>query len=387
MAWWLVALTGWLIFFVWLAALLPSAVSLLARTLDRRTAKLSGPEIWPLVSVIVPARDEKESIEESLCSHLATDYPRIEIIAVDDRSQDGTGEIMDRLSAADPRLHVVHISDVPEGWLGKNHALHVGAQRADGEYLLFTDGDVFFKPDTIRRAIAYAAHYRVDHLCFVPSMIPAGYWENSLVACFGLAFSVGVQPWLVPTSFKLVYVGVGAFNLVRADAYRQAGGHVPIRMDVVDDIKLGKLMKRSGFRQDILLPGDRVRVRWQNSAWDVIRGLEKNAFASQNYSLVAMGFLTLAFGLLLFLPYVAVPMLHDERCLGYAATLALLHVAYAVAGKLFGSGWSVWPAFPVAALGMLLAFWRSAIITLRQGGVRWRGTFYPLSELRQQLYR
>ena len=387
MTWWLVAVSGWLIFLVWLASLLPSAVSLLSRTLDRRTAKLSGPDVWPPVSVIVPARDEAEHIEESLRSLLAIDYPRVEIIAVDDRSQDGTGDVMDRLSVADPRLRVIHVPDLPEGWLGKNHALHVGAQAAGGDYLLFTDGDVFFKPDAIRLAIVYAAHYRVDHLCLVPRMVPGGYWENSLVAYFALVFTMGMQPWLVPTSFKLVYVGVGAFNLVRADAYRQAGGHWPIRMDVIDDVKLGKLMKRSGFRQDILLPGDRVRVRWQNSAWGVIRGLEKNAFASQNYSLIKTGLVTLCFCILVVLPYVAVPVLRDERCLGYAATLVLVHIVYAVTGKIFGSGWSVLPALPVAALGMLLAFWRSAIVTLRQGGVRWRGTFYPLAELRRHLYR
>ncbi len=387
MTWWLGAVAGWLIFSVWTVSLVPSVVWLLFRTLDRRAAKLSGPEVWPVVSVIVPARDEAEHIEESLCSLLASDYPHIEIIAVDDRSQDGTGDVMDRLSAEDARLAVIHVSHLPEGWLGKNHALDAGAQTAGGEYLLFTDGDVIFKPDAIRLAIVYAEDHSVDHLCLVPKMIPGGYWENSLVAYFGLIFALGMQPWLVPTSLKRAYVGVGAFNLVRADAYRQAGGHELIRLDVLDDIKLGKLMKRSGFRQDVLLPGDRVRVKWQNSAWGVIRGLEKNAFASLDYSLAKMAFVTLNFSLLFVLPYVAVATLRDARCQGYAATLVLIHILYATMGKTFGSGWSVLPALPVAAVGMLAAFWRSAIVTLRQDGVHWRDTFYPLAELRRHLYR
>ena len=109
----------------------------------------------PLVSIIVPARDEADAIEPALRSMLALDYANYEVIAIDDRSIDGTGEIVDRLAAEDPRCRVLHIRTLPAGWLGKNHANWLGAREARGEYLLFTDGDVFFAPE-----IAPAGHRR-----------------------------------------------------------------------------------------------------------------------------------------------------------------------------------------------------------------------------------
>jgi len=294
---------------------------------------------------------------------------------------------MDRLAAEDPRLRVIHVESLPDGWLGKNHAMHVAAQAARGEFLLFTDGDVLFAADALHRAVAYAEHTRIDHLCLSPNLVPGSYFENALVAYFILLFTAGLQPWLVPSRLRFVYAGMGAFNMLRHSAYRAIGGHVPIRLDVLDDVKLGKLVKRHGMRQDLLGAQDRVRVRWQDSAWGVIRGLEKNGFASCDYSLPLLVFvsaLTLAVTLG---PYLGACLLTGAPALGCIATILLLHVMYAALAHQAGFSAWVFPALPLACLGMLFAFWRSAIITLRQGGVRWRDTFYPLDLLRANVYR
>ncbi len=378
---------GWLIFAIWAAVLLPSAVTMSCRTLRRHSARLPELEPRPLVSVIVPARDEGKKIERTLRSLLASEGVHLEVIAVDDRSQDETGAVMDRMAETDARLRVFHVTKLPEGWLGKNHALHVGAQSARGEYLLLTDGDVIFAPQAIGLSVRYAVGRKIDHLCLMPRMVRGGYWENALVTYFGVMFAAGTFCWLVPTPCKRAYVGVGAFNLVRAEAYRQTGGHQPIRLDVLDDVKLGKLMKRTGFRQDLLSADDLVQVRWQESAWSVIRGLEKNAFASVDYSLAKLAILSLAGLALLLPPYAAAWLWPDGRSLGFVASLLLMHIVYAVLGHRLGGGWMVCPVLPLAALGMLFAFWRSAWITLRQGGVRWRETFYPLETLRRNLFR
>jgi glycosyltransferase involved in cell wall biosynthesis len=309
------------------------------------------------------------------------------VIAVDDRSDDDTGAIMDRLARGDHRLRVIHVVSLPNDWLGKNHALQLGASQAAGEYLLFTDGDILFTPDALQRAVRYAVHSRIDHLCLIPRMISGGYWENALTAFFGLVFSAGTFAWLVPTPLKWAYAGVGAFNLVRTEAYKDAGGHEPIRLDVLDDVKLGKLMKRSGFRADILAAGRFVRVKWQETATGVIGGLEKNAFAAVDYSLLKLVAVTITLLIMLYLPYTAVLLVPDVQRLGYLASVVLVHGIYAVFGQRFGVGWLVCPALPAAGLLMLWAFWRSAWVTLRQGGVRWRETFYPLQELRRKLYR
>src|SRR5262249_25363516 len=156
-------------------------------------------------------------------SLLALDYPNLEIIGVDDRSRDRTGEVLDRLARDDERLTVVHIDELPAGWLGKCHALHVGASRARGEYLLFTDRDVIFARQALRPAVAYVADRRLDHLCLNPTLIAGGFWERALVACFGMLFFAAFRPWLIPTRFRGAYCGIGAFNLVRSDVYRAVG--------------------------------------------------------------------------------------------------------------------------------------------------------------------
>src|SRR3990170_697562 len=321
-------IVAWGIFALWAVLLVPSACVMLPRTLARMTDRLPRPATWPLVSMIIPARDEGEKIDAALRSVLAIDYPNLEILAVDDRSRDETGRVMDRLAAEDARLRVIHVETLPDGWLGKNHAMHVAAQAARGEFLLFTDGDVLFAADALHRAVAYAEHTRIDHLCLSPNLVPGSYFENALVAYFILLFTAGLQPWLVPSRLRFVYAGVGAFNMLRHSAYRAIGGHVPIRLDVLDDVKLGKLVKRHGLRQDLLGAQDRVRVRWQASAWGVIRGLEKNGFASCDYSLpllllVSVLTLTVTLG-----PYLGACLLSGAPALGGFATIVLLHVMY-----------------------------------------------------------
>jgi glycosyltransferase involved in cell wall biosynthesis len=293
---------------------------------------------------------------------------------------------MDRLAATDSRLKVIHVTQLPDGWLGKCHALSVGAKAASGEFLLFTDGDVLFEPETIRLAAGCMTQSQLDHLCLLPMLLPGTYFETALVCYFSLVFTVGTQPWLVRTSWQRAYVGVGAFNMVRRSVYEAVGGHAPIRLDILDDVKLGKLLKHAGYRSDVLMAEDLVRVRWQISAWGVIRGLEKNGFASLDYSVGKLIVVTLVSVLIVFVPYLALCVFRDARLIGYAVAVTLAHVLFARTGNSLSGGWRVAPVLPLAAAGFLFAFIRSAWITLRQGGVRWRDTFYPLAELRRNIF-
>ena len=381
---WIVPAVGWLIFGTWCLYLLPLWPDLRNRWLRKRASSLPDPSEWPLLTVIVPARDEGAKVEPCLRSLLASDYPRLTIIAVDDRSRDETGAVMDRLAANDSRLSVIHVRKLPEGWLGKNHAMHVGAESAkDSEWLLFTDGDILYEPEALRLAVKYAVARQLDHLCLNPRFEPGGYWENVFQSYFGFLFLGAARPWLIPTAFKRAYIGIGAFNLMRGSTYRALGGHIRLRLDVMDDVHLGKLVKYSGYKQDLLFAGSLVRVRWQGSFVGVIRGLEKNGFASMGYSLPFLIFITLYVLLVVGTPYLAVALIHDWRVLPYVLCLLLTHGTFGAMSNAFGGGWSVAPMLPPGAFLLMFAFWRSAVITLRQGGVCWRDTFYPLKTLRE----
>ena len=387
-----IAAAGWLLLAFWLVLSLPSVGTLPWRSLRRRTAGLSPLKSFPRLSVIVPARDEAAAIEQTLVSLLENGYPQLEVIAVDDRSTDGTGEIMDALAGRYSQLRVLHVAELPDGWLGKNHAMHRGATAAEGEWLLFTDGDIFFAPGALARTVGYCVSRQIDHLCLLPAMMTRSYLESALVAAFGLIFTTGTQPWLVPSPWRRAYAGVGAFNMVRRRVYDEVGGHLPLRLEVVDDVKLGKLIKRSGHRSDVLLSDGEIRVRWQSSAWQTIVGLEKNAFAALEYSIVALLRVSFCALAVFTVPYIVMLVWLLGGCglataLPYVLVIVAAHCSYTAVAVLFEAGWAVCPMLPVAMLGLLLAFWRSAVLTLWRGGVRWRETFYPLSELRSGIYR
>ncbi|MAG94641.1 MAG: glycosyl transferase family 2 [Planctomycetaceae bacterium] len=384
--WWTVLAIGWFVFLFWATVALPNAIWLSRRRLRRMATDGDTHEPAPTVTVVVPARDEGAKIEQCLHSLLASDYPALDVIAVDDRSADRTGDIMDAIAENDDRLRVIHVNELPTDWLGKSHAMHRAAAQSQSEYLLFTDGDVLFQPDAISLALRFARDNHVDHLCLVPGLSGGGYCENALVAFFGMIFTIGTHVMLIPRSFQFAYAGVGAFNLVRRSVYQELGGHTSIRLDVLDDVKLGKLFKRNGRRQDILLGDAAVSVRWQDSALGVVRGLEKNAFASMNYSVLRMLWVTCVFAVIFVLPYVGTFALTDARCGGFLAAALLAHFVYALSGGLSGGSWRVAPLLLPAALATLYAFWRSTVLTLARGGVRWRDTFYPLERLRRNVF-
>lgn len=391
-------ISGWIFLAFSAVAAIPAVAALRIKRLPASTAAASLPPEWltdsarPLVSVIVPARNEEQQIGQALRSLLASETVPLEIIAVNDRSEDSTGRIMDQVALEDGRLRVVHITELPAGWLGKNHAMHCASQAARGRFLLFTDGDIHYQPGAISAAIAWMQRHQLKHFCMLPKMIPGSLLENVLTNFFGMCFAMGMQLHLLRTRFPLSYAGVGAFNMVEAEFYRRAGGHEPIRMDVLDDVKLGKLMKRSGGRSDFILADDWLSVRWQPSLWGVVTGLEKNAFASLNYSLLQISLVTVLFLFLFTLPSVLPSLVLGgvvglPQAAGFLALAVLWHVLFA---------WLVWPLpgallmVPLFFCGpwlMAFAYWRSAVITLRQGGVRWRNSFYPLHQLRAALYR
>ncbi|MGD8331910.1 MAG: glycosyltransferase family 2 protein, partial [Acidobacteriota bacterium] len=237
----------------------------------------------PRVTVVVPARDEERNIEAAMSSLLALEYPKLEIIAVDDRSADGTGAILERLSAGDARLQVVHVGELPAGWLGKNHALQLGAERGSGELILFTDADVLFEPTVLLRAVTCLRDQELDHLTIAADVHTPSLLVELFVAAFMLSFVGYFRPWRMGDPKSSHTIGVGAFNLVRRQAYERAGRHVPIAMRPDDDLQLARLLRDHGARQAFGVAGGMVGVEWYPSLGAAIRGLEKNSLAGVGY--------------------------------------------------------------------------------------------------------
>jgi len=348
-----------------------------------------APALWPnratLVSVIFAARDEAEKLPDAIQTLLAQNYPRFEVIAVNDRSQDQTPAILHEFERANSKLKVIDIADLPAGWLGKPHALVAGFEQSRGEWLVFTDADVHFEPDVLRRAVALAEDRKWDHLTLLASIEMRGFWEITAITYFGLGFVIGNEPWQASNARSGRYVGVGAFQLVRRAAYEKSGGHRRLRMDVIEDMKLGKLIKMAGLRSGVAVAQDMVRVRWHSGLQNVIRGVTKNMFAACHYNAL-LALVAMALPLLMsVLPFFG---------LVFATGWARVFAGIAAGTAILIHGVMIWStdASPLYAfthpLGAMIFSWmlaRSAIATLLRGGVVWRDTFYPLEELRRGL--
>jgi cellulose synthase/poly-beta-1,6-N-acetylglucosamine synthase-like glycosyltransferase len=333
----------------------------------------------PRVSVVLAARDEAARIEATLCGLLAQREVALEVIAVDDRSADETGAILQRLATEDARLKPVRIESLPDGWLGKCHACHVGASRATGDWILFTDADCWMKPDVLARALAVAARDEVEHVTLTPGVAPA----TAGAGAWHLIFLMSVANWIsgVNRDQPKKHLGIGAFNLVRASAYRVSGGHEALRLTVLDDVKLGMLLRRAGYRTRAFIGGDDVECNWGRTISEMIQIMEKNYFAGLDFRIGA----ALALGLgapLVWLTAMAGPF--TGTVAGAAAGLALgsLVVPNAVLARRLGWSWKPVVLTPFVYLAVFYALLRSTFVTCRQGGIRWRGTFYSLARLR-----
>jgi cellulose synthase/poly-beta-1,6-N-acetylglucosamine synthase-like glycosyltransferase len=365
---------------------MPSVANISTPRWDIDPVSAPGEMSPPRVSIIVPARNEEEDIELSLTRLLQLDYGNFEVIAVNDRSTDRTGQIIEEVAArstSQGRLKVIHHRELPAGWLGKTHAMWTAANQAKGDWLLFTDADVMFKPDSVRRALAYGEAERADHVVVFPQMIMKRPGEYMMIAFFQTMFVFGHRPWKVADPKSKDHMGVGAFNLIRRSAYEKVGTYEALRMEVLDDMKLGKVVKNAGLAQRNVFGEDLISIRWAHGASGVVENLTKNFFAVLSFqwwrTLIA------AFGLafLNLMPFLGLWLAHGWERLPYGLAVASMFLIY------LGMSWrSGVPAYyfalhPVSTVLFIYTLMRSMSHALWNDGIIWRGTKYPLEELRK----
>lgn len=363
------------ILIIWLLTLVRTAINV---ALVPRLRKGAAPRNAPLVSVIIPARDEERTIERTVRSMLAQSYPALEVIVVNDRSTDATGAILG--SIGDPRLVVVQGEEPPPGWLGKPHALHLGARRARGELLLFVDADVIYAPDAVAAAVMRLQESGASMISLLPNFEMHGFWEH--VAMPNLALFVFT---LIPlrlanrTRVALFAIGGGPGNLLRRADYEAIGGHDALKDAVIDDVGLARLVRRSGRRTEIALAHELVSIRMYHGLREIVDGFTKNSFAAfhRSYAL-ALSFLLL--GVVVHgVPY-ALALTGDWIAIATIAAIALTRVVlfaalgYRLDNALFGH-------LPMMAIWLYILA-RSMWITGVRRQVRWRGRTYDAKDTR-----
>ena len=292
---------SYLILIFWIAAFIRTILNLLLAPRLRPRV----PRELPMVSILVPARDEERMIEKAVRGFLAQTYPALEVIVVNDRSTDATGEILRRIAAEDARLIVIDGAEPPERWLGKPWALHQAASRARGDLLLFVDADVLYSPGVVSAAVAEILDRDLPMLTLMPHIEMHGFWEHVAMpnlAVFGFSY---ISLWLANRSkIPALALGGGTGNFVRRSDYEAVGGHEALRAAVVDDMALGRLFRQKGRRTEVIVAKEMISVRMYHGLREIVHGFTKNLFAvtGRSYLLAAVFFL---FGLVFhLLPYV-----------------------------------------------------------------------------------
>jgi|SRR5579883_281972 glycosyltransferase involved in cell wall biosynthesis len=378
-----VIVAAWVIALLWLWRTIVALRNLpyLPDLLREPETNLSGTK--PYISVIVPARNEERAIEQTLRSLLAQQDVSLEIIAVNDRSKDATGDIMERVAANAGNVRVLHIETLPPGWMGKTHAMAVAARQASAPWLLFTDGDVVFGEDCLRRALSYAER-EADHLVLFPTLICKDFGERMMLSAIQVLTFLTWRPWKIADAKSRESIGVGAFNLVRREAYDAIGGFEALPLEVLEDLRFGFLTKQQKLRQRFVFGRDLIRIHWAEGAFGIVRNLTKNIFAVFRFNPPMLLGACVALAVFCFMPLLALGGPWPAR-ISFLVVVACAFAMYRNLSRRSNGIRAAYVAtFPVAVCLVLYALVRSMAVTLVRGGVVWRGTFYPLAELRKQ---
>lgn len=345
------------------------------------------PENWAMVSILVPARNEEESIMDTANRLLDLDYPSLEIILINDRSDDGTGRIMDELAGSSKRIKVVHITDLPQGWLGKAHALDQGLKQAQGDWLLFMDADIrLAKRGILLKSVAYAEEKKIDFMSLMPRILSTSLMVDTVMASFFRMFCLMGQAWKAadPESDKVL--ALGAFSLARRTVFDKTPGFEWLKLEVSDDVGLALMMKEAGAVTTILTGFGLVSLKWYDSFSDMVSGLEKNFFAILGrFSLLRLSAISALLLALYAAPLISLFAFSPNF---FMAFLGLITLCCMFAGFVLIANWSemgVAPALlaPLGDLLIVIMSIRAGVLGLKRGGIYWRDSFYPSKELKK----
>jgi len=252
-------------------------INVLANLIFRQKIVSSSDANGSLVSILIPARDEEGNIGHLLQSLQTNKNGIIEIVVLDDASSDGTALVVKRFAAVDPRIKLLQSTSLPEGWLGKNHACHLLAKQARGEYLLFVDADVRLSGQVVQDAVAYLKKHRLGLLSLFPVQVMRTWGERCVVP---------LMNYILLTLLPLVFIRVspfrahaaanGQFMLFSAEDYKDLQPHERFKTSIAEDITISRYFKKQGIRVASLTGDSRVECRMYASYSEAMNGFAKN---------------------------------------------------------------------------------------------------------------
>jgi len=340
------------------------------------------------VSIIIAVRDGEKEIEKTIDSILNSNYSQIELIVVNDRSTDRTFEIIERKKVNYTKLNSVNIQKLPEGWLGKVHALKCGAEIATGDYLLFMDADIEINTKVINQALNLCDHFKLDHLGVIPNFIKGDFLLNLTLSNATIFFAASNRPWLTIEERRFDFArGVGAFNLVKNDFFKKTEGFSWLKMEIADDIALSILIAKNNGRSLLALASDDgPSVQFYDNFWAMVKGFEKNSYGGMaNYKFSVAIIIFLLSWILLFFPIFALfskdnPILFS---LGLIYYLLNLIFSWSISKQIKSSILEVF-LIPLGLFFQGMILFRAAILCHLNNGIYWRGNHYSLDTLKRE---
>lgn len=360
---------------------------------EARICEVSGVDVrgsshpLPTLSVIMPAKDEEIHIEQSVRSVLAADYPRMELILVNDRCQDRTLQIMERLANEDSRVKVLSINDLPEGWTGKTHAMFEASRLATGEVFLFTDADVVMRPDALLRTVNYLMSNDLDMLSLLPGFTRRGFMEDGVHIHMALGIAFFYPLTEVNDQAKPAGLASGCFIMMTKAMYERMGTWKRLRKELTEDVALSKVVKAEGGKLRVLRAGDLVCTRPFEKLSEVCMFWKRTFYGGLDKSVTKLLRLTMNYLVLTLLSAVfvgsSIMWLRGEPSIPMTVLFVLAALAMVATVLpliiLIKQEKGHWPYGLTVPIGTIISAWvtfTTAVTILTNDGIRWRGSVY-----------
>ncbi len=370
----------WLTLVLWLAALLWTFYCLRKqKPLQPNKAENNNKhQNNTFVSILVPARNEAHRVlDKSIESMINQTYGNYEIIVLNDRSSDETKEILEEFESHDSKFRIIDGVELPKDWLGKPHALHQALQKASGEWIIITDADIIFAPETLQTVVEYAEENNFDALTLAPKLILVSFWETLFMPVFGWFCLLAMPFHRVNNLNRAESMGVGNFFMFRREVLDKIGGFESVKSQVAEDLKLAEILKKKQFKLRIDYAPELIETRMYSGFWEIWEGFTKNLFSGMKFSLAKTIFGVVSVFLFGVTPFL---LMFSAFIFGQSALFVPLFSVYIIQILIFAFLHREWQGnifyallAPFGLLIFLAILINSTVKVLSGKGVTWKG--------------